>query len=137
MVLVKNITLWLAIALLGAIAISCSSKTEESQTEIPIALAEEVTKPDSVDEQGLIVDDGYLLVRTNCISCHSLNLVTQNRATRDGWKSMIRWMQKEQKLWDLGPNEDKILDYLAKNYAPEQTGRRVPLENVEWYELEE
>ncbi len=137
MVLIKNITIWLAISLLGMVAISCSTKTEKSQSETAVALTEEIAKPDSVDEQGLIVDDGYLLVRTNCISCHSLNLVTQNRATRDGWKSMIRWMQKEQKLWDLGPNEDKILDYLAKNYAPEQTGRRVPLENVEWYELEE
>ena len=49
---------------------------------------------------------------------------------------MIRWMQAEQKLWDLGENEDKILDYLAKNYAPENKGRRPILTDIDWYELD-
>jgi hypothetical protein len=61
--------------------------------------------------------------------------VTQNRATRDGWLEMIRWMQETQKLWDLGPNEDKILDYLATYYAPEAKGRRAPVKVEEWYDL--
>ena len=86
-------------------------------------------------ETGLIQDSGVELVITTCTRCHSAKLVTQNRATREGWKSMIRWMQKTQNLWDLGENEDKILDYLAKNYAPEKAGRRANLEAVEWYSL--
>ena len=45
---------------------------------------------DGIDiESGLIVDDGYVLVKRNCAACHSLELVTQNRATRDGWKDII------------------------------------------------
>jgi len=87
-------------------------------------------------QSGLIVDEGYELVMGTCGACHSLKLVTQNRADRKGWLEMIRWMQETQKLWDLGPNEDKILTYLAKNYAPQNKGRRENLTNIEWYELE-
>lgn len=84
---------------------------------------------------GLIVDDGCQEVMVTCAACHSLDLVTQNRDTRKGWKETIVWMQETQKLWDLGEKEDVILDYLAKNYAPEDSGRRKNLENVEWYNL--
>ena len=77
------------------------------------------------------------LVINNCTSCHSAKMVTQNRATRDGWKTMISWMQETQNLWDLGENEPLILDYLAKYYAPEESGRRKPLTNIDWYELED
>ncbi len=91
---------------------------------------------DGIDvDSGLIVDDNYELVKTNCSACHSLKLVTQNRATRDGWKDIIAWMQETQKLWDLGDNEPLILDYLGKNYAPNKKGRRQNLKNIDWYEL--
>ena len=81
-------------------------------------------------------DVGLDAVITNCTNCHSAKLVTQNRATREGWISIIRWMQDTQNLWDLGDNEPIIVDYLAKNYAPEDIGRRKSLENIEWYDLE-
>lgn len=88
-----------------------------------------------LDITGLADDPNIQIIAANCTACHSAKLVTQNRATREGWKSMIQWMQKTQNLWDLGKNEDIILDYLAKNYAPKSKGRRAPLENIEWYEL--
>jgi len=84
---------------------------------------------------GLIVDTSVMIVRATCTACHSINLVTQNKADRKGWKDMIVWMQESQGLWDLGANEDLILNYLAKNYAPKDTGRRKNLKNIEWYEL--
>ncbi len=86
---------------------------------------------------GLIEDDNVRLIIGNCTSCHSAKMVTQNRATRDGWKAMIKWMQETQGLWDLGDNEPLILDYLAKHYAPNKQGRRAPLTNIAWYELED
>ncbi len=107
---------------------------------LPVEPAE-TSKNEVVDgvhtKTGLIADNGYELVVANCTVCHSSKLVTQNRATREGWESMIRWMQATQKLWDLGENEDIILDYLAKNYAPKATGRRAPLADIEWYEQED
>jgi hypothetical protein len=47
-------------------------------------------------------------------------------------------MQEKQNLWDLGPNEDEIVAYLAKNYAPQNHGRRknLSITKDEWYELE-
>lgn len=86
---------------------------------------------------GLKMDEHLGLIRANCLNCHSAKLITQNRATREGWAQMIDWMQATQGLWDLGVSEDKILDYLATHYAPENTGRRKNLEiNAEdWYEL--
>jgi hypothetical protein len=96
-----------------------------------------LTSTDSVDQEtGLIVDSALPLVLRNCTGCHSAKLITQSRATREGWKSIIVWMQETQKLWDLGENEEAILDYLATHYAPEQVGRRENLENIQWYDLE-
>jgi len=89
-------------------------------------------------QTGFVFAEGFEEVRAICTSCHSAKLVTQNRATRDGWKQMIRWMQETQGLWELGPAEPKILDYLAKYYAPEAAGRRSNLNiaEIEWYILE-
>ncbi len=87
---------------------------------------------------GLVYAEGFDLVRNTCTGCHSAQLVTQNRATRAGWQSMIRWMQETQGLWELGDNEGPILDYLATHYAPEEVGRRANLdiEAIEWYVLD-
>jgi hypothetical protein len=86
---------------------------------------------------GMVYDNNFLIVKRACTSCHSAKLVTQNRATRDGWKQMIRWMQATQGLPDLGKDEGRILDYLAKNYSPDDVGRRKVLDQseIDWYTL--
>lgn len=82
-----------------------------------------------VDQQtGLIKDDNWELVGSHCAACHSLKLVTSNRADRQTWLETIRWMQKTQKLWQFDQDtEDKILTYLAKNYAPTTRVRRLAI----------
>lgn len=86
---------------------------------------------------GLKDDPNIQTVIGACTTCHSAQLITQNRATRSGWEGMIRWMQETQNLTDLGQAEPVILDYLAKYYPPEETGRRKNLElyDSDWYEL--
>jgi hypothetical protein len=94
---------------------------------------------DSVDaETGLALDPNFTLIKAHCTGCHSPKLILQHRFTRDEWLSKIRWMQRNHKLWDLGDSEKIVLDYLAKNYAPNQSAysRREPLRNVKWYKLE-
>ena len=85
----------------------------------------------------MIADDNLQLVIASCTSCHSAKLITQNRATIEGWKSMIKWMQETQGLPDLGTRKPKILNYLAKHYSPKEVGRRANLniEATEWYIL--
>ena len=88
-------------------------------------------------ETGLADDPNLPIIIANCTGCHSAKLITQNRATREGWKNMIVWMQATQKLWDLGENEEVILDYLESNYAPQQSAsRRQILTDIEWYQLD-
>jgi hypothetical protein len=112
-----------------------SSKIDLQKEEVTAVVEAPLIK-DGIDlESGLIVDENYEIVRGTCSACHSLALVTQNSATREGWKDLIVWMQQTQKLWDLGENEVLILDYLEKNYAPKEHGRRAPLKDVDWYEI--
>ncbi|MFD2037153.1 cytochrome C [Belliella marina] len=98
-------------------------------------LLEEEWTAEKLEEVGLVEGEGLQLVLANCTNCHSAKLVTQNKFTREGWIQVIRWMQETQGFWELGENEDIIVDYLSTHFAPEAQGRRSPLE-VEWYSLE-
>ena len=113
--------------------------TSESTQEPPGKI--EKPNPDVVDgihtPSGLKDDENLMIVIGNCTACHSADLIIQNRANREGWKNLITWMQETQKLWDLGENEPKILDYLEKHYSPSDSSlRRAPLVVEEWYELQ-
>ncbi len=79
------------------------------------------------DKTGLALGPGVEVVSVQCTVCHSARLITQNRADRDGWLAMIRWMQESQGLWPLGAQEELILDYLATYYGAKPGGRRQPL----------
>lgn len=77
---------------------------------------------------GLIIAPGWENVRAHCGACHSHALVTQQRADRQTWLDMIRWMQASQNLWQFQPEiEAQILDYLAANYPPQPNRRRAPI----------
>lgn len=108
--------------------------------EEPKKFGGEVLLTDVVDgvhvPTGLKADVNVELVVMNCTGCHSAKLITQNRATSEGWDNLISWMQETQNLWDLGENREKIIRYLSTNYAPDKVGRRKPLTDVEWYSLE-
>jgi len=86
---------------------------------------------------GFLEDEGLMTVVNNCTTCHSSKLVIQNRMNKIRWNATIEWMQKTQNLWELGPNQKIIVDYLVKNYPPVEKGRRQSLLNIKWYELKE
>lgn len=80
------------------------------------------------ESTGLVIAPGWELVRAHCGGCHSHALVTSQRADRQGWLDVIRWMQATQNLWELQPEvEEGILDYLAANYPPRPDRRRAPI----------
>lgn len=116
-------------------------QTEQEENPVPEKMVE-VDDNEEIQEgvhvgTGLIEGEGLSLVIANCTGCHSSKLITQNRADREGWVRVIRWMQETQNLWDLGDHEEVIVSYLAKYYAPEERGRRAPIADIEWYELKE
>jgi len=84
---------------------------------------------------GLLEADGLMTVVNNCTNCHSAKLVTQNRMSAERWNNTIKWMQETQNLWDLGANQEIIVNYLVKNYPPIAKGRRMTLTDIDWYEL--
>lgn len=86
---------------------------------------------------GFVAADGLMIVVNNCTSCHSSQLVIQNRMDKERWSSTIRWMQKTQNLWELGDNEEIIINYLVTNYPPINKGRREALIHIDWYELKD
>lgn len=77
---------------------------------------------------GLVKEPGWELVRIHCGGCHSHALVTAQRADRQTWLDIIRWMQATQNLWQFDPQtEAQLLDYLADNYPPRENRRRAPI----------
>ena len=83
----------------------------------------------------LKIDKGYQSVNQYCSTCHSLKVIIQSKATRQGWLDTIRRMQKEQGMPLLNKlNEKLILNYLAKNYSPDGRSRRIPLIIDKWTE---
>jgi hypothetical protein len=85
---------------------------------------------------GLVDAEGLMTVVNNCTNCHSAKLVTQNRMNTERWNETIKWMQKTQNLWDLGENQEIIVNYLVSNYPPIAKGRRMILKDINWYKLE-
>lgn len=95
---------------------------------LPAANAQSKVAPETDKDSGLAVATGFPLVKAYCTACHSAKLITQSGKSRDGWLESIRWMQRTQGLFDLGPSEGEILDYLAANYGiREQVGSMLKL----------
>ncbi len=97
-------------------------------TAFALLLGISAARADTDGKTGLEIAPGWQLVRAHCGGCHSHALVTSQRADRETWLAIIRWMQATQNLWQFEPAvEDEILDYLANNYAPRPAYRRAPL----------
>lgn len=96
---------------------------------VVLVLAASVVAAQELDDTtGLIIDDGWQLVRIHCGGCHSHALVTGQRADRQTWLDIIRWMQATQNLWQFdAATENGILNYLAANYPPQPNRRRAPI----------
>ncbi|MEP2772234.1 MAG: hypothetical protein ABJH05_08795 [Fulvivirga sp.] len=134
---ILSLTLLLAVAI-AYIQIDPTLSAFKGEPEIA-EVATEVD--DNLVENGIHVKTGLkdgeslMLVVQNCTACHSAKIIIQNRADKEGWKGIIEWMQETQNLWELGDNEEKIIDYLVTNYPPQKKGRRASLTNIDWYEL--
>ncbi|PKV50643.1 sulfite dehydrogenase (cytochrome) subunit SorB [Aquimarina sp. MAR_2010_214] len=119
--------------------LSAFRKVEKESTYVTILEEEDedLVKNGIHVRTGFIDAEGLMVVVNNCTNCHSAKLVMQNRMNQERWIATIRWMQETQNLWDLGGNEEIIVNYLVTNYPPKKKGRRAVLTNIEWYELQD
>ncbi|MGB5418072.1 monoheme cytochrome C [Algibacter sp.] len=107
----------------------------ETVVMVPVEIDEDRIENGIHVRTGLVDADGLMTVVNNCTNCHSSKLVTQNRMTTERWNETIKWMQETQNLWDLGKNQDVIVNYLVTNYPPIAKGRRMVLTDIDWYKL--
>lgn len=113
------------------------NRKEEMVVSAPIELDEDRIENGIHVRTGLVDAEGLMTVVNNCTNCHSSKLVTQNRMTAERWNETIKWMQETQNLWDLGRNQEVIVNYLVTNYPPKAKGRRMVLTDIDWYDLED
>jgi len=109
----------------------------ETVVSVPLDLDEDRIENGIHLRTGLADAVGLMVVVNNCTNCHSAKLVIQNRMSAERWNTTIKWMQETQNLWDLGGNQEIIVNYLVTNYPPKAKGRRMALTDIDWYELED
>tara|TARA_B100001094_G_C17646967_1_gene537758 strand:- start:254 stop:523 length:270 start_codon:yes stop_codon:yes gene_type:complete len=66
------------------------------------------------DEQYITDEE---LLKYSCSSCHSLNIIYQQRLNEERWKEIILLMYNENGMTKLDKKyEDRLIKYLSKNY---------------------
>lgn len=72
------------------------------------------------DYWGLPRSEGVETVSAYCASCHSLQIVMQQRQSRDGWDYLLGWMVEKQGMAAPAPEtRAEILDYLTREFGRE------------------
>jgi hypothetical protein len=113
------------------------NSNSDTITMVPVEEDEDRIENGIHARTGLVDAEGLMTVVNNCTNCHSAKLVTQNRMNTESWNATIKWMQETQNLWDLGRNQEIIVNYLVTNYPAKAKGRRAVLTDIDWYELED
>lgn len=112
---------WWTCAVLGLALASCGKDPGNGPTA-----AEPATTAGALAD--LVDAPGRDLVMFHCVRCHGPRQFLQQRGSRDTWRGLIRWMQKDHGMEQLdGDREDRIVEYLATHYGPEASGRRRPI----------
>lgn len=114
--------------------LSFQSKPEIT-VNVPVEVDEDRIENGIHVRTGLIDAKGLMTVVNNCTNCHSAKIILQNRMDTERWNTTIKWMQETQNLWELGDNQEIIVNYLVTNYPVKNKGRRENLSNIDWYEL--
>lgn len=72
------------------------------------------------DYWGLPRSEGVETVSDYCAACHSLQIVMQQRQTREGWDYLLTWMVEKQGMAEPAPEtREDILDYLTREFGGE------------------
>lgn len=83
------------------------------------------TKFDPADDYwGLPRSPGFEEVDIYCTSCHSLEIVMQQKLSRERWEELLVWMQEKQGMAPPEPADlDLLLAYLASEFGTQVAAR--------------
>jgi mono/diheme cytochrome c family protein len=107
---------WLA---LTSLTVGTHYGTLAAQTE-----TQPQTKPQPQPAEHPLPDGpGKEIVSRACVKCHSLDVVTNKRASQDEWaKTVDDMLNRGAELSD--DEADKVVDYLSKNFKPAESSQK-------------
>lgn len=75
---------------------------------------------DPIDDYGGLPRTGeFEFIAAYCSACHSLEIVMQQRANRDGWSDMLTWMEEQQGMVPLDEADRELfLNYFVEHFGP-------------------
>jgi hypothetical protein len=69
--------------------------------------------------EGLPPGEARETVYYNCVACHSMMIIKQQRFTRRVWDEVLDWMVSQHGMPEPDPAERReILDYLVSHFGP-------------------
>ena len=90
-----------------------------------VAGAERIVRPLAATELQTSLElptgQGADIVRARCLTCHGIELIVQQRLTREGWLREVEKMTSWGAVAAPG-EQDALLDYLAASFGIEGTG---------------
>ena len=114
----------LTLALLGCGGETAAEDPSRAESQ-PANPAKNAGKADDGGYGDIIQAPGNELVIMYCVRCHGPRQFLQQRGSRDTWRGLIRWMQRDHGMPPLEEGiEDRIVEYLATHYKPSEVGRR-------------
>ena len=129
--MVRRVSVLILVAGIGCTATSPPRRPSNDAAQAPLAIVKDsqaAIDPMVDPATGLIIDDGWELVRTACVSCHSPQQFLRQRGTRSTWVEIVHWMEQKGGLGQLPVElETKIVDYLVKHHGPTGSYRRAPI----------
>lgn len=74
---------------------------------------------------GLLMGEGWEVIREFCTVCHSSQRVIESRLSRKRWEELILSKQNTPGFKDMGDREETVIDYLASYYAEPGTRTKI------------
>jgi hypothetical protein len=108
---------WRYLALSATLFLSCAQK-EDVSSNARAPIVEEETRFVTMGTSGMLAPgNGDAIVSSYCVTCHSPDLIRQQRLTAKQWTATVEKMEK----WGAAVPENEraaLLSYLSRNYGP-------------------
>ncbi len=108
-----------ALAFVGAVILvaGCREKTAPQSTPVSIDASQPALDAAPAAPPPVDAATGELMVTNHCLSCHSREIIEQQRLTSAQWSKVVAKMATWGSL--IGPDSEKLARYLSDRYGPQ------------------